>query len=290
MNQATPNELPQATIQEEFKRCVENDLQVKAGIIESLPDDTVEQLVSFLEEEKALHKKYHGGAELLEEHYERVIAGRLFEALNYQEYTAKVFRGLAPKSPEWKRAEDIMFVSSTLCKIARYPREYGLDIDEDARIPDGVYTGITKEGNFLVYGLAEAKLGAIDERALSQIKLSGSRTTMATIIEQLQEKISSNSAEEMNPEIAQLAEVLGDRKLEVKWDIDKKGVRTPRMSLEILIPTRGSDYFSSNVLLEKSSLQPEFDRVLSQQRVTSKTSCFSAQDVHSMTAVVMERI
>lgn len=284
------DETPQTTIHDVFMSCIENDVTIKTTIIEMIPEDFVDHMRNYLDEEKKLYKKYNNGSELPEEDYSKIVAGRIFEVLNYQEYSKRIFSGLTPDTEEWKRAEDILFVSSTLCKIARYPDEYGLKIDKYARIPDGVYTGITKEGNFYVYGLAEAKLGALSDSALDQIRLSGSRTTMARIVEQVQEIISLSSVEKMHPEIAQLAKVLRDRHLEVKWDTDKKGEQTPRMSLELLVPTRGDDFFNSSVLLEKSSMGAEFGLIQNQQRVTSRTSCFTTQDVYQMTNAVMERM
>jgi len=289
MTNASTNEAAGQTIHETMVSCIEEDRAVKASIIEMLPDDFVGQMKEHLEEEKALYKKYKNNAELPEGEYERVVAGRIFEVLNYLEYQKKLFDNISLGTPEWERAEDIMFVSATLCKIARYPDQYGLkEIDIRARIPDGVYTGITKEGNFHVYALAEAKLGALGESAFKQIRFSGSRTTMANIVEAVQRQIDTVAPEDLNPEIAQLAKVLKDRKMEVKWDTDAKGNKTPRMGLEVLVPTRGASVFDEGVLLGNTMSAADFANLEKQQRVKLKTSCFNTADVHKMTKRVME--
>lgn len=270
--------------------CVDFDSHVKEPIIETLPKTLVEDIKQHLAED-ALRMKKYTGRELSPEDYEDRAAGYLFELLNYSEWVTKQFRGKREGTPEWEAAEDIVTISNTLCKIARYPQEYGIDIDIRSRIPDGVYVGMTKEGDFSIYGLAEAKLGAIDERALEQLRYSGSRTTMATIVEKVDTILSTTPEEELPEDLLELKNVLKGRHLKVRWD-EERGKKHPRMSLDLLIPTRGgsSALFEQHVTYKSSNIEGLYMNLEKNERVAPKNSPFSASEVHNMTKRILAEI
>jgi hypothetical protein len=255
-----------------------------------LPDTIVEDVKQHLIEDNRRSIKYTGH-EIKQSDYEDITAGYMFELLNYNEYLAKQFRGKKEGTPEWEAAEAIVKVSSTLCRIARDPQEYGVEIDIRSRIPDGVYVGMTKEGDFNIYGLAEAKLGNIDRRALEQVRLDGSRTTMAKIVEQIDEMIYSKPEEELHEDLVELKKILQGNHLKVKWK-EQNGKRELSMSLELLIPTRGGtkNSFVPQVYFKERHLETEFDGIKKAQNITPKNSPFSADEVHFMAQRVLNEI
>ena len=277
-------------IKQTLAACVEFDAHVKSPIVEILPETLLADMRQHLIDENKLSKKYMG-KELSPAEYERVTSGYLFEVLNYTEYVARQFRGKKEGTQEWQDAQDLVTISDILCKIARYPREYGLNIDIRSRIPDGVYVGVNKEGDFNIFGLAEAKLGALDERALSQIRLSGSRTTMATLVEQVDALLTSTPKEELPQDLQELYEVLHGRHLKVKWN-QNNGKKELSMSLDLLIPTRGESdgLFDQRVTYKSREVQAEFENIRDRQRVAPKNSPFSAAEVHAMAKKILQEI
>jgi hypothetical protein len=283
-------EAPEIDLKDKLVSCLETDVHIKRGIVENLPNDIEEYMRNHLMAESERHKRFRG-KEMKPEVYERVIAGKIFEMLCYEEYKQDLFQRLTPNTPEWERANKMLIVSSILCEAARDPYKFDLNIDEQSRIPDGVYVGITKSGNFFIYGLAEAKLGEIDERAISQLRTDGARSTMAAVIKGLQAQIDSardkETLESLPENIRTLAETLDDKRMEIKYIGDETETKKPKMSLIVLVPNRGNRI---GVNLKNDSVAGEFNKLVERESVGIKSSIFTAQEVHAITQTIWARI
>ncbi len=288
---AVPNNVESTTklesVNERLVNCVQSDRHIKEAILKLLPEDMGEVMKKELEEEKKLFKKYRPDEEFTEKDKGSFVAGRFFEILNYYDYVGTKFRDLKPGTSEWEEAETATSISNLLCKAARYPQEYGISIRKYDNIPDGVYTGVTKKGDYIVYGLAEAKMGALDEGDLMQVDLDGSRTTVARIVGQLSDMIDSPPKKGLHPEIAKLAEQLNGRKIQVTWkEVD--GKKQLSMGLTILVPNRAGNIFDARVQFKNPSLEGKFRSMERTQRIEAKASPFTPGEIEDMTNVLLE--
>jgi hypothetical protein len=192
---------------------------------------------------------------------------------------------LRPSTEDWKRAEEMIKISNILCKIAKDPKEYGLETYK-RRIPDGVYVNMTEEGDFLVWGLAEAKLSQIDDRVLDQVDIRGSRLTIADIVTKVDEKISSGDSLEEYPDIVGLAKILNGRHLKINWE-DMNGSSLPKMSLDILTPCDDNDPFKPVLRFSSPGVKRSyFDNV--DKRVKEKPSSFKFGEIGRMTKFLVK--
>ena len=280
----------------ELSSCIEGSewsKQPKVSILELLPDNTPslleKEFEDFLESEKKFKKdgsfetKNETDTESLKSSF---VAGRLFEILSFYEIVGDQFKDLRPGTEDWERAEDMMNISSSLCKIAKNPKEYGLSINM-RRIPDGVYIHMTKEGDFLVYGLSEAKLSKIDERVLDQVGITGSRLTIADVVTEIDEKISADSELGLHPELSGLAGTLKGRHLKVNWAENEKGHRLPKMNLDVVSPCHEEDPFRAHLRFESPEIRKRFYREID-DRVRERPSRFNFREISSMTKAMVQ--
>lgn len=276
---------------DKLKDCIDTERHVKVPIIESFPSNIVDLMKQDLEEYKNLYRKYNPGKELPEEDYPKIIRGRLFEISTYQEYKLKLFSNIEKGTDEWEKACDEIEISSYLCRMGRYPDEYGLQIGKHDRIPDGVYVGMNKEGNFRVWGLAEAKLAKISNDNIDQIDIHGSRTTMANIVRQIQQKIDTEENEEnLHPEILRIKQILNGRKIEVGMEKDSREREIPKMSLYLLAPNRG-DMFENKLEFETEVSDYRIREIMNPtQKITPKVSTFGVKEIADMSKVIMDQM
>lgn len=149
---------------------------------------------------------------------------------------------------------------------------------------------MSKEGNFHIYGLTEAKMGVLDERAINQLELFGSRETMALIVENVNE-ISNNfikgKVKEISSEIKIIADTLlkyGSR-LAVTWE-EKGKTRIPKMNMELHVPWR----FNGSHKPEDDSLKIRYSEISSGNDFKVVRSGFSTKDIVIMKDIVLERL
>jgi phage gpG-like protein len=273
-------------IREELLKFIETDQHIKKDVIGRIPDNIVDEMRDHLEDIKERNKNYSNTERRANKYYEdthpdaEMIAGRMFELLNYYQYENDLISEVKKGELSQEVAENMLYISNTLCNILRDPGEYNIPSEFGDRVPDSVYIGIKKDGSYVIYALGEAKLGELDNRALSQLKSSGSRQTLTRVIENINEQMENTSESELKPEVKRIKEILGGKKLQ----------HSKNLQMHLLVPTRDDDLFGANVTFRSNELVHEFKGLEERDNVIAQNSPFSAKEVFLMSEYIHRKI
>lgn len=196
----------------EMHRCVyaermDPHYEEKHEIIDRISPSLLEDIKITIEEEIRSYPKYHHGERIhmgsqaeSRNYVKGMVAGRLFERICEEEHMSGV--------DERERT-----LSYVLTDIIKDPTKYDLDIPQGSRLPDAVFLQFDKEkGVAYISGIAESKLGGLDDRGLEQIKdgEGGSRATVQRIVDEI-----NRGLKEGNPKLIYLSQEIGLQGIEV---------------------------------------------------------------------------
>jgi hypothetical protein len=118
--------------------------------------------------------------------------------------------------------------------------------------------------------------------------MEGSRTTMASVVEQIDLRAHDPEARKANTELAKLYDLLGDdHHLIVRYQ-DEQGIQVPKMLLTLLVPRRSATSFGTQFEFSNAELRRSYDNLKITDWIEESTSSFSNIDIGKMTDKLLE--